>query len=151
MIDGVKVKKLKVVADERGHVMEMLRTDDELFRKFGQAYITTAYPGVVKAWHSHRVQTDNLVCVSGMVKMALFDGRKGSATHGEVNEFYLGDLAPQLVAVPPGVLHGFKTISETTATVINFATELYNPAAPDEQRLEAHSKDVPYDWARKDR
>jgi len=83
--------------------------------------------------------------------VALFDGRKGSATHGEVNELYLGDMSPQLVAIPPGVLHGFKTISETTAMVINFATELYNAAAPDEQRLEAHSKDVPYDWARKDR
>jgi dTDP-4-dehydrorhamnose 3,5-epimerase len=151
MIEGVRVKKLKVVADERGHLMEILRTDDELFRKFGQAYITTAYPGVVKAWHSHRVQTDNLACVSGMVKVALYDARKGSATHGEVNEFFMGELSPQLVAIPPGVLHGFKTISETTAMVINFATELYNPAGPDEQRLEAHSKDIPYDWARKDR
>jgi len=151
MIDGVKVKKLKVIPDERGYVMEMLRTDDELFRKFGQAYVTTAYPGVVKAWHSHRVQTDNLVCVSGMVKLALYDGRKGSATRGEVNEFFLGDLEPQLVAIPPGVLHGFKTISETTAIVINFVTELYNATAPDVQRVEAHSKDIPYDWARKDR
>jgi len=36
MIDGVKVKKLKVIPDERGRLMEMLRADDDLFVKFGQ-------------------------------------------------------------------------------------------------------------------
>jgi dTDP-4-dehydrorhamnose 3,5-epimerase len=52
MIDGVKIKKLKVLSDERGRLMEMLRSDDEIFIKFGQAYMTTAYPGVVKGWHT---------------------------------------------------------------------------------------------------
>ena len=53
MIDGVKIKKLKVIPDERGRLMEMLRSDDDLFIKFGQVYMTTAYPGVVKGWHYH--------------------------------------------------------------------------------------------------
>jgi len=151
MIDGVKVKKLKAIPDERGRVMEILRADDEVFRKFGQAYVTTAYPGAVKAWHSHKVQTDYLACVSGMMKLVLYDGRKDSPTRGEINEFFVGVHSPQLVVIPPGVMHGFKTISETEAMIVNFPTEPYDPAAPDEYRLEAHSKDIPYDWARKDR
>ena len=53
MIEGVKIKKLKVIPDERGRLMEMLRSDDDLFIKFGQVYMTTAYPGVVKGWHYH--------------------------------------------------------------------------------------------------
>ncbi|MCL4415477.1 MAG: dTDP-4-dehydrorhamnose 3,5-epimerase, partial [Actinobacteria bacterium] len=48
MIEGVKIKKLKVIPDERGRLMEMLRCDDDFFTKFGQVYMTTAYPGVVK-------------------------------------------------------------------------------------------------------
>ena len=59
MIDGVKVKKLKVIPDERGWLMEILRCDDEIYKEFGQVYMTTAYPGVVKAWHFHKKQTDN--------------------------------------------------------------------------------------------
>src|SRR4030067_3641967 len=91
MIDGVKIKKLKVIPDERGRLMEMLRSDDELFIKFGQAYMTTAYPGVVKAWHYHKKQIDNFAAVKGMMKVVLYDNRKDSATHGEANEFFMGE------------------------------------------------------------
>ena len=54
MIDGVKVKKLKIIPDDRGRLMEILRADDGIFKKFGQVYMTTAFPGVVKAWHYHK-------------------------------------------------------------------------------------------------
>ena len=75
LIDGVKVKRLVVHADERGRLMEILRSDDEVFQQFGQVYITTAYPGTIKAWHYHKKQTDNFVCVQGMMKVVLFDPR----------------------------------------------------------------------------
>ena len=58
MIDGVITKKLRVIPDQRGRLMEILRCDDPLFQKFGQVYMTTTYPGVVKAWHAHKIQTD---------------------------------------------------------------------------------------------
>ena len=75
MIDGVMVKQLKVVPDERGRLMECLRCDDDLFIRFGQFYMTTTFPGVVKGWHLHDAQWDNVVCVKGMIKLVLFDGR----------------------------------------------------------------------------
>ncbi len=90
MIIGVKTKLLKVIPDERGRLMEMLRSDEEIFMKFGQAYMTTAYPGVVKGWHYHKVQYDNMVVVKGIMKIVLYDSRKDSPTHKEVNEFFLG-------------------------------------------------------------
>ncbi|MEK7290545.1 MAG: dTDP-4-dehydrorhamnose 3,5-epimerase family protein, partial [Planctomycetota bacterium] len=90
MIDGVKIKKLKVIPDERGRLMEILRNDDAIFLKFGQVYITTAYPGVVKAWHYHKIQTDHFAVVLGMMKVVLYDGRKDSPTFGQVNEFIAG-------------------------------------------------------------
>ncbi len=49
MIHDVRVKPLTVIPDERGRLMEMLRSDDQLFKKFGQLYMTTAYSDVVKA------------------------------------------------------------------------------------------------------
>jgi len=69
MIQGVQIKQLKVIPDERGRLMEMLRADDKLLEKFGQVYMTTAYPGVVKAWHYHKKQWDHVVCVRGMMKV----------------------------------------------------------------------------------
>jgi dTDP-4-dehydrorhamnose 3,5-epimerase len=150
MISGVKSKKLKVIPDERGRLMEMLRSDDELFVKFGQAYMTTAYPGVVKAWHYHKKQVDNFVVVKGMMKIVVYDSRKDSSTFGEINEFFLGEHNPALLQIPAFVYHGFKCVSEQEAIVINIPTEIYNYKEPDEYRLPAHGTEIPYDWSRKD-
>ena len=150
MINGVKVKKLRVIPDDRGRLMEILRRDDDLFLGFGQVYMTTTYPGVVKAWHKHERQSDNIACVAGMIRMAVYDGRPGSPTHGQINEFFLGDHSPLLVQVPPGIYHGWMCVSEEEAVVVNIPSEAYNHANPDEQRLDPHKNDIPYDWRRGD-
>ncbi len=147
MIDGVRTKQLRVIPDERGRLMEILRGDDELFICFGQLYMTTAYPGVVKGWHYHKKQVDNFVVLKGMIKLVLYDQRQDSATHGEVNEFFLGEHNAQLVQIPNFVLHGFKCIGNEEAILLNCPTELYRYSEPDEFRIDPFSKEVPYDWA----
>lgn len=130
--------------------MEILRSDGEFFTKFGQLYITTAYPGVVKAWHYHKKQTDNFCVVKGMMKIVVYDEREGSSTKGEVNEFFIGEHSPSLLQIPKGLWHGFKCISETEAICINCPTEVYNHKEPDEFRADPHKSHIPYDWNRKD-
>jgi dTDP-4-dehydrorhamnose 3,5-epimerase len=146
MIDGVKIKKLKVIPDERGWLMEILRSDDDIFEKFGQVYLTTAYPGVVKAWHLHKKQQDNFTCIKGMMKVALYDSRKGSPTHKEINEFFIGERNPTLISVPPLVYHGFKAIGTESAFFLSIPTLPYNYGEPDEYRLPPDSEEIPYDW-----
>jgi dTDP-4-dehydrorhamnose 3,5-epimerase len=150
LIEGVKVKKLKVIPDERGRLMEMLRCDDDFFAKFGQAYMTAAYPGVVKGWHYHKIQADNMTIIKGMMKIVLYDDRSNSKTYKEINEFFVGEHNPALIHIPAGILHGFKCISEVEAICINVPTEPYNYEKPDEYRVDPHSKEIPYDWTRKD-
>jgi dTDP-4-dehydrorhamnose 3,5-epimerase len=150
MIHGVITKKLKPIPDERGRLMEVLRSDDEMYKKFGQVYITSAYPGVVKAWHYHKKQDDNFTVITGMMKVVLYDSREDSPTKGEVNEFFMGDHNPILLQIPKLVYHGFKCISDREAIVMNIPTEPYNYKNPDEYRLDPHTKDIPYNWSRKD-
>lgn len=146
MIDGVKVKRLKVIPDERGRLMEILRRDDGVFKKFGQVYMTTAKPGVVKAWHYHRKQDDNFTCVHGKMRLALYDARKKSPTYKEINEFVIGLDDPMLVTIPRFVYHGFKCVSPEEAVVINTPTNMYDHKNPDELRIDAYDNDIPYDW-----
>jgi len=150
MIDGVVIKKLRVIPDERGRLMEMLRSDDPFFESFGQSYLTTAWPGVVKAWHSHKLQVDHFTVVHGMAKVVLYDGREGSKTKGEINEFFMGDHNPILLRIPNGVFHGFKNIGTEECLIVNTPSRKYNYDAPDEFRLPASTPQIPYDWARKD-
>ncbi|MEO6236177.1 MAG: dTDP-4-dehydrorhamnose 3,5-epimerase family protein [Vicinamibacterales bacterium] len=149
-IHDVRIKPLRVVPDERGWLMEILRADDrDLLTKFGQTYVSATYPGVVKAWHYHRNQIDHFACVAGMVKLVLIDTRDDSPTKGAVNEFFLGTQNPTLVEVPNLVYHGWKCISVEPSLVVNVTTEPYCHADPDEYRLEPHGT-LPYDWTRRD-
>jgi dTDP-4-dehydrorhamnose 3,5-epimerase len=150
MIEGVKTKRLRVIPDERGRLMEILRADDDLFQRFGQVYITTTYPQVVKAWHYHKIQSDNIAVVKGMLKLALYDPREGSPTKGEVNEFTIGEHNPMLVHVPKEVYHGWMCVGEEESIAINIPTDMYNYEEPDEYRVHPHDNDIPYDWKRKD-
>jgi dTDP-4-dehydrorhamnose 3,5-epimerase len=145
-IFGVKVQKLRLIPDDRGWLMELLRKDWDVFEKFGQAYVTTCYPGAVKAWHYHTLQTDHFTCPHGVTKLALYDSREDSPTKGKVNEFYMGTLNPILVKIPPLVYHGFTAAGNEMAMIINFPTELYNYEEPDEYRLPYDDPSIPYKW-----
>ena len=81
MIDGVTVKPLRRIPDERGYIMHMLRSDDPEFESFGEIYFSTIYPGVIKAWHLHKEMTLNYAVVSGMIKLVLHDDRSSLAAH----------------------------------------------------------------------
>lgn len=149
MIDGVQTKQLVAHADERGFLMELLRADDPIFAGFGQCYISLNYPGVVRAWHYHRLQDDLITAAQGMVKIVLYDSREGSPTKGKVEEYFVGDNHRLLVRIPIGVMHGYKTIGVSPSIIINFPTRAYNAAEPDEYRLPWDAPEIPYDWALK--
>ena len=147
MIDGVKIKPLKKICDERGMIMHMLRCDDPDFEKFGEIYFSVVYPGVVKGWHCHHEMTLNYAVVSGMIKLVLYDDREGSSTKGELQEIFMGEDSYSLVKIPPRVWNGFKGTSLEPAIVANCATL---PHDPDEiKRLDPFDNDIPYNWSLK--
>lgn len=147
MIEGVEIKQLTRHGDERGYLMELLRCDDAIFGKFGQAYVSLNYPGVVRGWHYHKKQDDHFAVVKGMVKVALYDAREGSPTRGQVDEFFLGEQNNILLKIPVGVMHGYKTVGTEPSLLINFPSEPYDPQQPDEYRLPWDTDQIPYDWA----
>ncbi|MDP2939742.1 MAG: dTDP-4-dehydrorhamnose 3,5-epimerase family protein [Candidatus Omnitrophota bacterium] len=149
MIDGVRIKELKIITDERGRLMEILRCDDEIFKKFGQVYITTALRGAVKAWHYHKLQTDNFCCIFGKICLTLYDSRENSATFKSINEFILSTELPRLIQIPNLVYHGFKGISQNESIVVNIPTEPYNRQTADEYRIDPYENDIPYNWKEK--
>jgi dTDP-4-dehydrorhamnose 3,5-epimerase len=150
LIEGVDVKDLKVIPDERGMLAEIMRPDDPMFRKFGQVYFTTAYPGVIKGWHYHKLQWDFFTCIRGTAKLVLYDARESSPTRGTVNEFFIGLRTPRLISIPPLVYHGFACVGPEECVMLNIPTEPYNREAPDEFRAPLNDPSIPYDWARRD-
>jgi len=151
MIQGVRIKPLTRHVDDRGYVMEILRDDDDLFIKFGQIYVATCYPGVVKAWHAHQRQTDNFCVIKGHAKVGLFDGRKDSPTYKQTETYVLGEMNPILLQIPPLVWHGQMAVGDETSYLLNIPTEHYDRAHPDELRADPFENEFGYDWAVKSR
>ncbi|GAB6087933.1 polysaccharide biosynthesis C-terminal domain-containing protein [Alkaliphilus crotonatoxidans] len=150
LIHGVEIKELDYRCDERGRLIEILRNDEAMFNGFGQVYLTTVYPGVVKAWHYHKLQEDHFFVVKGMLKLVLYDDRPDSETKGMVNEIFMGEYKTILVKIPPMVYHGFKGIGIGETLVLNIPTKAYNHQQPDEYRIDPHENHIPYQWERKD-
>lgn len=143
------LKFLKVIPDDRGRLMEVLRADEEIFERFGQVYVTTAHPGVIKAWHYHKLQADHWVCLAGKARIGLYDPREGSPTKGMASEFVMAPEEPFLIKIPPYVYHGFKGADPKGDTMImNIPTYPYNYATPDEYRVDPFDPSIPFDWKR---
>ena len=144
MIDGVSVKELRQIPDERGKIMHMMRCDDPHFEQFGEIYFSTIYPGVVKAWHLHKEMTLNYACIVGMIKLVLYDDRTDSSTYRELQEIFIGELDYAIVRIPPGVWNGFKAVGTGAAIVANCSTL---PHDPDEiVRMDPFRGCIPYCW-----
>jgi dTDP-4-dehydrorhamnose 3,5-epimerase len=146
VIEGVRTKPLKWLRDDRGRLMEILRCNDEIFRGFGQVYVTCVKPGVVKGWHFHKKQEDSFVPLAGRVRVGLFDAREGSSTRGEVAEFVLSPEDPFILQIPRGVVHGFECTSDTEAMVMNVPNMPYDREHPDESRIDPFQNDIPFQW-----
>jgi len=151
MIEGVKITKLTKLVDDRGYLMEILRSDDADFQRFGQVYVTVCLPGMVKAWHLHRRQTDYFCIIRGAAKIGLYDGREGSPTYRQTQTVYLSELESCRLQIPPGVWHGQMALGGEPCYLLNVPTELYNYQDPDEVRRDPFDNDFGYDWLPKSR
>jgi dTDP-4-dehydrorhamnose 3,5-epimerase len=144
MIEGVQIIPLKRIPDERGTVMHMLKSTDPHFERFGEIYFSTVYPGVVKGWHRHQEMTLNYACISGRIKLVLYDDRPSSKSKGELLEIFLGADNYSLVVIPPCVWNGFKGMSEPVAIVANCSTHPHDPSRS--ERLDPYDNQIPYRW-----
>lgn len=143
-IDGVHVRPLRQIPDERGKIMHMLRSDAPHFEKFGEIYFSGVYPGAIKAWHIHKEMTLNYAVVTGMIKMVLYDDRENSPTRGNLMELFIGEQNYCLVTVPPMVWNGFKGIGESMALVANCSSIPHDPA--EIMRMDPFDPSIPYNW-----
>jgi len=144
MIEGVIVKPLRQILDERGKVMHMLRNDDPEFTGFGEIYFSSVFPGVIKGWHIHRKMILNYAVPFGTIKLVLYDDRPSSGTQGEVQEIFLGPENYCLVRIPPLVWNGFKCVGTTPAIVANCSSIPHDPTEID--RKSPDDQGIPYSW-----
>jgi len=147
-IDGVEIRPYDLWPDDRGYFLEVTRLRQGLAADFPpettQVSAALSYPGTIKAFHFHRLQTDLWVPAQGMFQVALVDMRPDSPTYGVKNTMYVGSLKPWQIRIPPGVGHGYKVVGENPAFLVYVTDCLYNPK--DEGRIAYDDSAIAYDW-----
>jgi dTDP-4-dehydrorhamnose 3,5-epimerase len=146
MIDGVQIIKKKIISDDRGKILHMLKCDDKNFVKFGEIYFSYVFPKKIKAWHLHKKMTLNYLAVFGNIKIVLYDDRKESKTKGEVQEIFISNQNHQLVVIPPLIWNGFTSADDNIAVLANCSDIPHDRS--EIIRLDYSDPKFPYDWQR---
>ena len=140
MIKDVEVIDLQVRMDDRGYLVEIARIkggpeSHSTVHQFGQLYLVgNMTKGTIRAYHKHYELWDWFFISHGSAKFILKDDREESPTHGELMVIVVGDRNPTLIAVPPGVYHGWMSLEDDTQ-LISIANHTYNREQPDEERI----------------
>lgn len=114
-------------ADDRGY--SLMNQMQGVMTTHGQINYSVQYPGVVKGWHRHALQTDFWMCVQGHLKVGLYRQEDHKAWM-----IVIGEKRPGVVIIPPPVWHGAATVGNEPASLLYYLTHSYNPQKPDEDR-----------------
>ena len=148
LIADVQAKPFPLWPDDRGYFLEVARLGEGLVADFPirSTQVSTAlnYPGIIKAFHFHKHQTDFWVPAAGLLQVVLVDLRVSSPSYGLKNTLYVGALRPWQVLIPPGVAHGYKVIGEQPSVLVYVTNRIYNPS--DEGRIPHNDTAIAYDW-----
>lgn len=143
-LSGVSLTELKIISDDRGCVMHMMRNDSPIYNSFGEVYFSKVYHNAVKAWKQHKEMIINLAVPVGKIKIVLYDERTNSPTNGIVQELFMSDKNYKLISIPPMIWTGFCGISKETSLIANFASI---PHDPNELiRRASNDTSIPYRW-----
>lgn len=135
-IEGLIVQPLRIIGDERGAVLHMLRADSPIFRGFGEVYLSEINPGVMKGWKRHLRMTQHLAVPSGRVKFAFHDDRPGSLSRGATATVEAGRPdAYALIVVPPLVWYAWKCVGGTPALLVNCSDIPHDPAESEQRAV----------------
>jgi dTDP-4-dehydrorhamnose 3,5-epimerase len=144
MIEGTIIRPLKRNVDERGYLVELMRTDwEDIYPGFAMSYMSLTYPGVIRAWHRHprTKQRDTFAVLQGMAKVVIYD-----PDTDEINEHFIGENNPVLLSFDGSKWHGFKAVGDKPCLLLNFPDKLYDYKNPDEERLPYNTDKIPYNW-----
>ena len=144
-LPGLKLVRLTAYEDDRGFFMEVVRFAALKGKEFTpqQVSVSETGPGVVKAFHFHRKQSDLFCPLRGKIRIVLLDSRPGP-THGHGYSIFTDETKPFLLHIPPGVAHGYEISGREPGLMLYIMNREYDPS--DECRAEWDDPAIGFPW-----
>lgn len=144
MIEGVSVTPLKRILHEKGDIYHAMKSSEESFASFGEAYFSSVHYADVKGWKKHSKMTLNLIVPVGIIKFVLFDDRENSPTYNKTFEITISNLNYCRLTVPPNIWLSFQGIGHSLNLLLNIASIEHDPTESENCPL----SDIQYEWSR---
>ena len=143
VVAGVVVVDPTTHGDARGRFVETYRRSwFPAGREMLQGNRSEKQAGALVGLHYHLHQADYWYLTRGRARVVLHDLREGSPTDGATLELDLDGDVERGVFIPPGVAHGFASLTDLTLTYL--VDGYYNAA--DELGLAWDDPSVKADW-----
>ena len=137
LLDQIQVKPQQQISTSGGDVWHALKSTEDSFIGFGEAYFSWVEPGAIKAWKQHLHMTMNLIVPLGTVRFIFYELENSSFREERIGTFSYARLT-----VPPRIWFGFQGISETPSLMLNVANMLHDPKEIERKSLE----EIQFDW-----
>ncbi|KJY78460.1 dTDP-4-dehydrorhamnose 3,5-epimerase [Vibrio coralliilyticus] len=142
MFTGVSITPLKRIYHEKGDIYHAMKSSEETFSSFGEAYFSTINFSDVKGWKKHQKMIMNIIVPIGSIKFVLYDDRPHSITRGEYFETVICKSNYVRLTVPPGVWMAFQGITSETNLLLNIANVEHDP----NEAVSVPLDKIPYNW-----
>lgn len=129
-----KLSRIKV---ENGDVLHALKSNENSYKGFKEAYFSTINSGKIKAWKRHLKMTMNLIVPKGKVGFVFYDPDANI-----FKQYVIGEKNYGRITVKPGIWFGFKGLDISESFVLNIANILHDYDETERINL----SDIHYKW-----
>lgn len=142
MLDGVSLIDLKKIPNQKGEIWHALKSKEDSFRSFGEAYFSFVDYKEIKGWKKHNKMFLNLVVPLGMIRFVLYDDRNFSHSFGQYWEVEIGESNYKRLFVPPGIFVSFQGMSSNRNMLLNIASIIHDPS----ESVNIDLSEIKYSW-----
>lgn len=135
-VSDVIITPLQRIPVPGGDVLHAMKSMEDTYEGFGEAYFSIIEKDVVKGWKKHNRMTLNLVVPCGNIEFVFVDRQ------GTIREETIGERNYARLTVPPGIWFAFRGLSNSTNLALNIANIPHD--AGEVERVDVN--DIEYEW-----
>jgi dTDP-4-dehydrorhamnose 3,5-epimerase len=135
-VDGINLSPLKKINHSKGDILHAIKSSENEFEGFGEAYFSFVKKHEIKGWKKHTKMVSNLVVPIGEIQFVIFSEKN--------NKFFnvcLSQNNYQRLTIRPGLWLAFKGISNKNM-LLNISNIEHDP----DETVNTDLENIPYDW-----
>ncbi len=123
---GVIETPLKRIRHPDGDLYHAIKSTEEVYAGFGEAYFSSVLKGAIKGWKRHKVMVSNLVVPVGNITFYFYNSETGDSY-----KVLIGRENYARLTVPPGIWMAFEGGDEQLNLLLNIASIVHDPTEAD--------------------